>query len=457
MISENAIKKAAIQFLTNHYKFRSRIGDTETKIDQRSDGNIIADAYLTFPVKEGQKFVATVEATSAESKDEVIYQSRFSLLWLDSLMWGSILGTAVFVFLYETSRLLLRPHGMFYNLLIVFGLILFFAFAYFLIFRKRNKYSYIYAIEQFKQYFADDQWIALGEDVFDHHKNEDFEELKEQCILNGIGLMIVHENKETMLLIAPARQNEISQSRQLVRFDDSKKSIRDRTLQSMKTGWNKLNKVFTKNVESYSVDRFKTVSLLPVFWTLCCLGIVGYILGVQWMDKPFRYVNDKEWQKEIEGVGDEKEPKSYIINRKLAKPPEEREGTYLDVLPYEEIKRDPYIGDIESFIATDSRLFTYYDCERLYNLDSDRYMISLVSFEEFDDAKNKVLNLTQKGIRSNLVWHGCFKSDIGGYIVFLDLLQNTNEAAIEIGAKLKMELEEKGEETEEMKIVMVRR
>ena len=51
------------------------------------------------------------------------------------------------------------------------------------------RYRSIFAIEQFKQYYADEQWVAIGKDTFSEEEDHFFQELKKQCVYNGFGLL----------------------------------------------------------------------------------------------------------------------------------------------------------------------------------------------------------------------------------------------------------------------------
>ena len=92
--------------------------------------------------------------------------------------------------------------GSFSLILGVFG-VTFLAYQY--LFQWIKRYRYIYAVEQFKRYHADEQWIAIGEDVFDEPTDPYLKELKDQCVINGFGLMMIDDNLDTHLLITPSR------------------------------------------------------------------------------------------------------------------------------------------------------------------------------------------------------------------------------------------------------------
>ena len=96
--SENNIKKSALRFLKMYYKHRPRTGETNTKVDQITREGVIADGLLTFPQDEKNSFVASVEATSFETRNEVKFKKLNHLINWDSFMWGSIVVALVCLF-----------------------------------------------------------------------------------------------------------------------------------------------------------------------------------------------------------------------------------------------------------------------------------------------------------------------------------------------------------------------
>jgi hypothetical protein len=69
-----------------------------------------------------------------------------------------------------------------------------------------SRYRWIPALEQFKAYHAEEQWIAVGEGVFDEVHQTEWLELRKQCLYNGFGLVkFTHDFQQTTYL-TPARQ-----------------------------------------------------------------------------------------------------------------------------------------------------------------------------------------------------------------------------------------------------------
>ena len=92
-LTDHNIKKAVLSFLKAHYKHRSRTGETTARIDMEGEGGIIADGYLKFSSSEGKPFLATFEATSFDSREELFFSPENHKLFWDSLAWAFIFAT----------------------------------------------------------------------------------------------------------------------------------------------------------------------------------------------------------------------------------------------------------------------------------------------------------------------------------------------------------------------------
>ncbi|MEL6943603.1 MAG: hypothetical protein AAFO82_13110, partial [Bacteroidota bacterium] len=77
-----------------------------------------------------------------------------------------------------------------------------------------DRYHYIYAVEQFKRYHADEQWIAVGEDIFTGPTDPKLLELRDQCIKNGFGLIEVRADLVPFILITPSRETILKNRKQ---------------------------------------------------------------------------------------------------------------------------------------------------------------------------------------------------------------------------------------------------
>lgn len=458
VITENSIKQVMLRYLKNHYKYRlGDIGKIELKRDQRSADGLIADGYISFLLDDKTPFLATFEATSFETKEEVTFRRRSRILTFDAFSFGLFIITLIYTILYYLNHLSLKTHTIWYNLGFLFGGIILFGLLYFLLFRNNFRYRYIYAIEQFKQYFADDQWIAIGEDVFENPEEVELEELKRQCVLNGFGLVVVDRLEQPQLIISPARQTEFRAKKQEVLFVNREETLNQRTIRNVRSLWGRFKNIFKKSTYSRSMLRFQSIAIYRVLMLGLGVGMLGYIFWKQYSDKDHIRLDNTQWQKEISEIDGSKEGTYYMAGKENTRPFEDTPSNYLDLLPEEGNNPiDPELSNIEMFLASDSRLFTYYDCTRLYNFDQKKYIIKWRSFSEFEQSKEHVVRLMQKGIRCNVIWHGCFRGDEEGYIVFLDILFNTREKATQKGNFLKAWLAQEDEEIDEMAVLVLR-
>lgn len=86
------------------------------RYDVRSKTGIIADGHLSFPMEDGQSFVATFEATSYDTREEVRYRIQSRLLIWDSLAVGSILTAFMASYAYTFHRAMIKMAGLWMSL-----------------------------------------------------------------------------------------------------------------------------------------------------------------------------------------------------------------------------------------------------------------------------------------------------------------------------------------------------
>ncbi|MFN8301269.1 MAG: hypothetical protein U0U46_02160 [Saprospiraceae bacterium] len=219
-ISEDAIKKAFLPFLKHFYKYRYEFQpDTiTTELDNVSTEGWVADGMVRFKKENGALFTCTYEATSLDKAGEVKFTQNVPYFLWDCAAFGAV-AAAIFYGISYVLRFkwLVNLH---WNgnagLLLGIGLIGF--LGWFFTMRNWKKYRYIYAIEQFKRYFADEQWVALGEDVFPVPHDPYLLELKDQCIYNGFGLALVGRDGQVRSLATPSRLGIYGKDRKMTQW-----------------------------------------------------------------------------------------------------------------------------------------------------------------------------------------------------------------------------------------------
>ncbi|MEL6926056.1 MAG: hypothetical protein AAFO94_18590, partial [Bacteroidota bacterium] len=200
-LSEDRIKTIALRFLKGYYKFRPRMGETQVRKDMQARGGIIIDGILKYKDDKNKEFLATVEATSVDKIEEVKYTVQWHLMFWDGLAFSLMMVAFLKSFAYESNMFTIKHIGLWANVGILLGSVMLLWMLYFLIFRFFSRYRYIYAVEQFKRYHADEQWIAMAEDVFNNPENPYLKELKHQCVYNGFGLVMIDTDEEAHLHI----------------------------------------------------------------------------------------------------------------------------------------------------------------------------------------------------------------------------------------------------------------
>jgi cell division septation protein DedD len=206
-MQENDIKTAFLPFLREFYRFRYeyQAHTEQVSLDNVSNEGIIADGMLKFAKPDGSPFVCTYEATSADKSEEVKFsQNQDYFLW-DCIAFSAFVAMVVYVFLFATDLVFIGKMPLTGKIGLPLGIALIAFFLWYFMMPAWKKYRYIYALEQFKRYYADEQWVALADDVFPSPINPYFLELKDQCIYQGVGLAIVYPDKQVRLVAAPSR------------------------------------------------------------------------------------------------------------------------------------------------------------------------------------------------------------------------------------------------------------
>ncbi|MCB9354987.1 MAG: SPOR domain-containing protein [Lewinellaceae bacterium] len=217
-ISEDTVKRRFVPFLKEFYRNRYEPSPDTIKVnlDNVGTGGIVADGMITFKKEDDSTFVCTYEATSRDKIEEV----RFSLnlvyfLW-DCAAFGALCAACSYGFFYVTQFKWLYDLQATGNIGLIIGTATMGFFAWYFTMQGWRKYRYIYAIEQFKRYQADEQWVALAEDVFPAPNDPYMVELKTQCIYQGFGLALVPAEGPVRILNAPSRIGIFGKDRKMV-------------------------------------------------------------------------------------------------------------------------------------------------------------------------------------------------------------------------------------------------
>ena len=460
-LTENIIKKVALRFLRQYYKFRLRYDDqpVTASYDLEGVGGIIADGYYSFKKADGRLFTATFEATGRDSKDEVLYKPQRKLLLWDSLAVASILTLVVVVANYfrefhvlDERTILARTSLLLLSMVISMG-------VYYLIAKNFRRYRYIYAVEQFKRYYADEQWIALAEDVFDNPDDKYFQELKYQSVMNGIGIVLVNQNLDTKILVTPSRQDIFQGKRKQVDFLPKKLVQQQQVVRQFDAKW-ALTKSWLPNFlkKEKGLSRFERSYHTQLAVVIGSFVLIGLIHIKEMSRSGYKIVEPEEYREDIaqsksngvpeppEVVGDSMVAENYPnpdkeeFNRSIWKAPKKikAQKDRSKPKPSSALPRKEKIIPIDTteIVVADDEKFIAYDCARYYTFDTYKFVVVEGTYKSWPAASRRLALIRNNRIPAAALNKHCFFPGQRGFIIYLGEIFNSPEEASQYIARL---------------------
>lgn len=441
-MTEQEVNKAALGALRYYYRLRIKKDSPVLTSDVRGAGGIIADGSYSFEKDDGERFLATIEATSLDKKDEVYYRiHRWLLLW-DSFAVSSMLTALLFTISFIQGVVLVRDFGIWQTICVLIMAFLLLTLLYLIAFRKLlRRYRYIYAVEQFKNYHADEQWIAISEEVFPGNRDKRFLELRDQCIYNGFGLILVDNEKRANPIITPARRELFESRRQVVQFftPNQINRILKRT-SNITEWWKKWSKglpiQFNLKDPRYFF-RFRR----PVYNQMIICGIAWVIIAAvffrEWQERPIRYISQQTYNQEAKArqkQGDPEPNRPIILaaDSIFIRPFDNTVIPYLLLLQTQSANSattSTASGGNEFLTGILNDVLVVYDCERLYNFNTPKLMLQEAVYPDFETASRRMSQLLAAGLQTNMLWLGCFAENDERYVVYFDLLMDKRDDA----------------------------
>jgi hypothetical protein len=251
-LTEDEVKRRFVPFLREFYKnrYEPMPNSVAVELDNVSREGWVADGKISFRKSDGAAFVCTYEATSRDKAEEVKYQLNTQYLLWDCAAFGMVCAALGYTFFYRSDFTWLAELGVAGNLGLVLGVGLIGFFGWYFVVQNWRKYRYIYAIQQFKQYFADEQWVALAEDVFPAPSDPYLLELRNQCVYHGIGLAIVPFDGPVRKVIDPSRLGIFGKDRKMTQW-------------VTRAEW---YQAFSQNVSNMAARRPKAPDALTALW-----------------------------------------------------------------------------------------------------------------------------------------------------------------------------------------------
>ena len=251
-LTEEEVKRRFMPFLRDFYKNRYEpvSNSLYEALDNVSKEGWVADGKLSFRKADGSSFVCTYEATSRDKVEEVKYQLNFHYFLWDSTAFGVICAAFAYVYWFQSNFFWLVELKKVGNIGLLLGTGIIGFFCWYFVMQGWRKYRYIFAIQQFNQYFADEQWVAIAEDVFPAPNDPYMLELRNQCVYNGIGLAIVPHEGLVRKVVDPSRLGIFGKDRKMTEW-----VTRAEWYQS-----------FSQNVGGMVAKRPKTPDGITILW-----------------------------------------------------------------------------------------------------------------------------------------------------------------------------------------------
>ena len=414
--------------MKTYYKFRPRNGETVIHFDMEHTSRVIVDGHLTFPKEDGTDFVATFEATSASTSAEVLYRLQNKQLKWDSVASGMSFSFFVVCLLWLIDAWSIPKTGWVFSILLTVIAFVLSYLAYQMFNRSAGRYRYIYAIEQFKQYHADEQWVALGNDVFTDPLDPYFAELKLQCVKNGFGLLTVDKGEHVNLLITPAREEVFGNKRSSLKFEE---------VPVLNSG--------LKRLSSTRLERFARPFLSQIAISTVSLLLLGAIFFRSWQSHPIQTVGNEQAYRDSmrilgNSMGTNREPTDYISQ------PDYVVKNNPNLTSYEatQVSNPPPIQNtnVGLYVFTVQDGYISYECERI-DMQGTKYVVQDLTFSNFNDAKRRIELLKTFGLIANAISLDCTSNATPkhDYCVYYEVIFNEEKAANSKANEIKRMLE----------------
>lgn len=436
-IHEDDIKKVALGFLRSYYKHRPRLGDMRTETNMRGEGGIIVDSYLSYTDDEGEAFIATAEATSVDTREEVKYSVQYRLLLWDSMVFGVLAGFIYAISTYFVPAFSMPGISPSLRVLSITLMVIALTVLYHSGIRPLRRYRYIYAIAQFKKYHADEQWVALAKAVFPMlDKNTYYRELKRQCTRFGFGLILVDNQMQARLVLSPSREEQFDRQREELRFLKVQKYLRLQELTQhdwkFVQWWNNWTNPYREH------DYFRFKSGFKHQAALIGLGVV--LISVAFAQElkrmPVYFPNESRYSKILEKKSQELEVEPAIDDPKPFTIPLTDSLTQEEIIGFDEeiieneIESPPVKPDAEVMIYDPyNQTITLYDCERMYNFEDTKYIIEIGEYGNQAEARDDLEILGDAGIYGIVFWEACFSPNRDAFVMYLETMHNDLQEA----------------------------
>lgn len=448
-INEARIIEIVFLFLRERYKYYPlRSGNIQFNRNLKGYGKVTVDGTITFPRNGETHFLASIEATDYGKREELWFRFSWELALWDAVAISSGFLCALFTWMHLSSHLGLFK-GNFWLLGLV-GLILLASLSYltFLSIRPLKRYRYIYAIEQFRRYAANEQWVAFAWDVFPSGNTPVFLELREQCVLNGLGMLEILRDGKVKMHLSPAREGIPGiQKRPILQLFLEKKWIEN--LSSERFGKTLLRgsvaflNRLTNKTKIYDLLRFERPVTVQACIILASITLTLILMWREYGQRPVIFEQEKRYERKMLAKKQELEASledfvfPVMLDTAAVFKFDKNAKPYLRLIPD---SLPDWQNGSRGWIILEGGQIKSIPCDKVYSQLQGRYLVSAGMFFDLEYLKATMLRLRSSGILVQAVWGACFFERKNYYILVFqetfDQAEPAQRAAVRINESL---------------------
>ncbi|MEM1215056.1 MAG: hypothetical protein AAGJ82_05200 [Bacteroidota bacterium] len=437
-ISENIIKHITLGFLRSFYRARTRAENdlTISGTDMKGSNNIIADGFLRFTEADGHIFTATFEATSQLTRDEIVYRPRKSHVFWDAMAFAFLLVPLSLAIAHASEWYPLVGPDFNRRMLLLLASFPAWVMVYYILFARLPRYRYIYAIEQFKQYQADDQWIAFAYDVFAEKSEKYRTELLRQCTRYGFGVVEINYKRQPRLLMAPSRADHFVPKQKALPWLP-RAEWRAQMANVARKPWQKLKARFQTWLGASTSRYFRWFPRTYYYqWSIVAAGLLVsfFLIKTEYDKLPIHFVAEAQYKAEQLASQERPEPGYYVIDAPVAPVDDSTYQPYVQQLNEEQFSGLLQMEEDEEAEAVGlpplrilgaepgMEMAAYYSCNRYNRLDRAYYYLYDTTFASLHLARMRLAELNDEGLSATAVWPQCLGIYREGFLVYVDEL-----------------------------------
>ncbi len=441
-LTEQRIKELALSFFKKHYldRYANELdlskGEEATapgpglvaRLDQVLPGDIFVDGEIRFLRKDGRQFVATFEATDKAKAGELYFKFQKWLLLWDGLATASMITLTVLAVSHAVGILPFDRWGLPASVLVVAAETALLALIYVLLMRHRSRYRYIYAIEQFKRYEADEHWVVFAEEIFEGEQDPRFLELRTQAVREGVGLLQVSPSGQLRVLFLP-RHITPAVARHEARVA-RKPAIR--AMRRLRHLLDRLYRLWPWRPDSRSYLRFRKSYVKQIGITAFAALGMSVIISKNVVHKPPRTLGKKERER-LARRPTQPEPPDYLVDTPfLAHPFPERPSSGADG-----VARRVADGRAQVVFYNNRDRVAFADCARFAHIADTVWLVTDTWFDTYEEATQQLEFWAGEGQEASLIWAGCLQGyEPHGFLVFLGGMYPDEARAQQAAARL---------------------